>query len=361
MAVFVSYADRDGSLLEPLTGALHRAQVQTWFDEEFSGGEMWWRSILERIRSCELFVVAFSQNFLASKVCGAQLQYAQALGKPILPILIGPVDGTRANPLAAMQIIDFRNPGLDTGIELVSSVYARRADSRPLPDPLPAGPPMPFANLTHLASTVSGPALNAREQSLVLSQLRASLDDAGADIGVQHDIIELLRVLRDRRDVTFRTRTEVDAMLASLGARSAADAAQPATSQPFGAAPSGPPPMGTSSAPPPQMATSSAPPPPMARPPYSVAAGQPAYPTPAARGERIAAARPINLSVFAPPVVQPGEMFMVQVFIHVPDEYSRVETLARSFDSAAEPRGSGGLTAPVGEGEHLSIEWCYPG
>ncbi|MBV9722501.1 MAG: sensor domain-containing protein, partial [Mycobacterium sp.] len=48
------------------------------------------------------------------------------------------------------------------------------------------------------------------------------------DPTARNDIARLLRMLRDRRDVTYRTRTEIDELLASVDATAAAPAAVPA-------------------------------------------------------------------------------------------------------------------------------------
>jgi serine/threonine kinase PknH len=112
MALFVSYPSQDRSAIDPLTTALRRARQQVWFDDELGGGEAWWKEILEQIRSCEVFIVALSNRLLESKPCQAELRYAQALQRPILPIRIGPVDSMRANPLASLQVIDYQTRAL---------------------------------------------------------------------------------------------------------------------------------------------------------------------------------------------------------------------------------------------------------
>lgn len=217
MAVFVSYSSRDRALLEPLLRALRRAREQVWLDEELSGGEAWWREILDQIRGCEVFVVALSQNLLESRACQAELRYARALGKEILPVQVGPLDNMRINPLAQMHLIDFREPSVDTGIELVSSVRGLRAKAGPLPDPLPEEPPIPFAYLMRLASTISDPSsLSAQQQTTLVAELKAGLEEDGDDASARHDIAQLLAMLRDRTDVTWRTRTEVEAVLAAI-------------------------------------------------------------------------------------------------------------------------------------------------
>jgi hypothetical protein len=229
MAVFVSYSSRDRALLDGLLAALRRAHEQVWLDEELGGGETWWRAILEQIRGCEVFIVALSKNMLESKACQAELRYAQELGKAILPVQVGPLDNMRINPLAQMQVIDYRDPGIEAGIELVSSVHARRATARPLPDPLPEEPPIPFAYLMRLASTISGPSLSAQQQTTLVAELKAGLDEDGDDATARRDLTQLLCMLRDRSDVTWRTRSEVEAVLASLQSPEALASPQPAS------------------------------------------------------------------------------------------------------------------------------------
>ena len=248
MAVFISYSSRDRALVEGLLTALRRARQPAWLDEELSGGEAWWRAILEQIRDCEVFIVALSKNMLESKACQAELRYAQELDKAILPVQIGPLDNLRINPLAHMQVIDYRNPTIESGIELVSTVQARRSAAKPLPDPLPEEPPIPFAYLMRLASTISGPSLTAPQQSTLVAELKAGLEEDGDDASARGDITQLLCMLRDRNDVTWRTRTEVEAVLASL------QSPPPSTPQP-------PPPPANAPPPPPYRPPPSGPPP----------------------------------------------------------------------------------------------------
>jgi serine/threonine kinase PknH len=240
MGLFVSYSSQDRSAIEPLTAALRRARQQVWFDDELGGGEAWWNEILEQIRSCEVFIVALSNHLLESKPCQAELRYAKALQRPILPVRIGPVDSMRANPLAALQVIDYQNPSVDAGIQLVTAVHALAAQQQPLPSPLPDEPPVPFAYLMRLSSTLSEPDLDPRQQTHLLTELKSGLEEDGDDPTARNDIARLLRMLRDRSDVTYRTRSEIDSLLASVDAKSptaAASSTQP--DQPAGQATDG--------------------------------------------------------------------------------------------------------------------------
>jgi hypothetical protein len=217
MAVFISYSSRDRALLDGLMVALRQAHVPVWLDEELGGGETWWRQILEQIRACEVFIVAVSDHSFDSKPCQAELRYARALGKPILPVQVGSVRSMRVNPLAQMQMIDYQRPSIQTGIQLISAVHARQAALAPLPDPLPDEPAVPFAYLMRLASTIAGPQLSPQEQSSLLSEMKAGLEEDGDDATARADITQLLCQLRDRSDVTYRTRSDVESVLASLG------------------------------------------------------------------------------------------------------------------------------------------------
>ncbi|MBV8789930.1 MAG: sensor domain-containing protein [Mycobacterium sp.] len=237
MALFISYSSQDRSTVDALTNALRKGQQQVWFDQELGGGESWWNKILEQVRSCDVFIVALSNNWLQSKPSQAELRYAQALNRPILPVRIGDIDSMRVNPLAALQIIDYREPSVDAGIQLVTAVHALQSKPVPLPEPLPEEPPVPFGYITRLGNTLAEKELSPQQQTQLLIELRSGLDEDGDDPSARSDIAQLLRMLRLRHDITYRNRTEIDNVLAEIeaknsgsegGATTAAAEAQPA-------------------------------------------------------------------------------------------------------------------------------------
>jgi serine/threonine kinase PknH len=219
MALFISYSSQDRSTVDALTTALRRGQNQVWFDQELGGGDSWWNKILEQIRDCEVFIVALSNNWLQSKPSQSELRYARALNRPILPVRIGDVDSMRVNPLAALQIIDYRDPTVDAGIQLVTAVHALRSKPVPLPDPLPEEPPVPFGYITRLGNQMAEKELSPQQQLQLLVELRSGLDEDGDDPSARGDIAQLLRMLRLRHDVTYRTRSEIDNVLAEIEAK----------------------------------------------------------------------------------------------------------------------------------------------
>jgi hypothetical protein len=251
MALFISYSSQDRAKVDALTNALRKAQQQVWFDQELGGGDSWWNKILEQIRACEIFVVALSNNWLLSKPSQSELRYARELNRPILPVRIGDVDSMRVNPLATLQIIDYTNPTVDAGIQLVTAVHALRAAAVPLPDPLPEEPPVPFGYITRLGNTLSDKELTPQQQIQLLVELRSGYEEDGDDPSARSDIAQLLRMLRLRHDVTYRTRNEIDQVLASIeerdnpkpanaGAQSQATAGATTPTPPVGASPGTP-------------------------------------------------------------------------------------------------------------------------
>lgn len=219
VTVFVSYSSRDSDAVKSLTQDLQDADEQVWMDQRLAGGEAWWRAILEQVRGCDVFIFALSQNSIESKPCQAELQYAQALDLPVLPVQVGPVDSMSLNPLATVQAIDYRHPTPSIAMRLSGALHRERAQRQPLPEPLPPEPPVPFEYLVRLYTTISNPAyLTPPDQAAVVAQLQLGLREDGQHEAARNDIVTLLRKLHDREDVTYRTRTEVEAILTSVGA-----------------------------------------------------------------------------------------------------------------------------------------------
>lgn len=231
VTVFVSYSSRDRDAVKSLTQDLQDADEQVWMDQRLAGGEAWWRAILEQIRGCDVFIFALSQSSIDSKPCQAELQYARALGLPILPVQVGSVDSMQLNPLAAVQAIDYRHPTPSTAMRISAALHRERTGRQPLPEPLPDEPVVPFEYLIRLYTTISNPEyLTPRDQAALVAQLQVGLREDGQHEAARNDIVTLLRKLYDREDVTYRTRTDVEAILAAVDAESAAQPPVAATS-----------------------------------------------------------------------------------------------------------------------------------
>ena len=68
----------------------------------------------------------------------------------------------------------------------------------------------------------------------------------------------------------------------------------------------------------------------------------------------------VGCSVFSPPVVIVGEVFLIQVFAHLLTQASAAEKLAKQFDGEAALRGQGVLTRDVARGSKLAFHLLMP-
>ena len=138
MALFISYSSQDGSTVDALATTFdvptNRFGSTKSSAAAIPGGPRSWKA---ELRACDVFIVALLSNWLQSKPSQSELRYAQSLNRPILPVRIGDISSMRVNPLAALQIIDYRDPTVDATIQLVTAVHSLVAKPQPLPDPLP--------------------------------------------------------------------------------------------------------------------------------------------------------------------------------------------------------------------------------
>ena len=63
----------------------------------------------------------------------------------------------------------------------------------------------------------------------------------------------------------------------------------------------------------------------------------------------------VQVSVFGPPTVAPGQTVRITVVLHPPGSADSVRTLARAFDRDAEPLGTGYLTRETARGDDLAV------
>ena len=206
MRIFISYAREDQAAVEELSADLERARVQVWMDEELIGGEAWWDTVLEQIRSCELYIFALSPNSVRSRACQAQLDYAIALSRPLLPVLIRDVAIQLAHPaIVRTQMVDYRKRSMESLLALMA-VVANRPPAPPLPDPLPEAPTTPLSYMNEFRELVDAPDLTYQKQAHLLLDLKGYLDrDEERDIALQ-----LIRGLRQRRDISYSIAREID-------------------------------------------------------------------------------------------------------------------------------------------------------
>jgi hypothetical protein len=180
-----------------------------WFDADLEGGQVWWDTILEQIRGCDLFVFVLSPDSIRSRPCQQELKYAVATGRPIVPVRVRDVDEQLAPPpVPTTQIVDYRQRTSKSAIQLTLAV-ARAATPVALPDPLPPPPAPPVADVEPLRERIAAPSLDFDGQRDLLDELRRRVEDRRDETVVA----ALLRELRARPDIAESVGHELDVLI----------------------------------------------------------------------------------------------------------------------------------------------------
>lgn len=108
---FVSYKREDFARVEPHLRTLGRIDCPFWYDTGIPGGAEWAATIEARIRSCGFLLVFLTREAVASKHVRREVKFADKLDKPIVPVLLEPVDlgGGLDMLLSQYQMLDSRD------------------------------------------------------------------------------------------------------------------------------------------------------------------------------------------------------------------------------------------------------------
>jgi hypothetical protein len=117
--LFISYARNDGDIVYPLIEDLLKRGVSMWFDRRILGGDDWVAELEARLISCTGVVALISPSFELSKYCPREVHFADALNRPIIPVLLHPTPELARGLkflLNRLQIIDFHRTQSIDGI-----------------------------------------------------------------------------------------------------------------------------------------------------------------------------------------------------------------------------------------------------
>jgi hypothetical protein len=210
MKAFVSYARKDEDQVRLLQRDLEElCAVPPWIDRVLAGGQPWWDEILQQIRTADVFVLAASRSSLASTACLSELQYALAVQRPLLPVMVADLDlATAPDPIRGTQLIDYRQRTPDTAIQLARAVM-RVPPAAPLPESLPPAPAMPESYAQPYRKQLAAKSLDLTQQAQLFAALKihANVDED------RDEAIELIHALRDRQDVTAAVLREIEQFL----------------------------------------------------------------------------------------------------------------------------------------------------
>jgi hypothetical protein len=207
--IFISYARLNMTTAEALVRDLHALGHQAFYDQDLTGGQRWWETLLDQIQAADVFVPVLADEYRESQACRAEAQWADALHITFVPVFTDPqLPGMYDPIIAEANWVSYDPQDRDALAELARGVGA--VTKQPLPDPMPPRPPIPLSYLVMMEREIRGEAELGRHRQLsIVSDLRSKLgtrESAGAR--------ELLQALRERPDVTFEVATTVEALLA---------------------------------------------------------------------------------------------------------------------------------------------------
>ncbi len=214
--LFLSYARPERARVATLAQNLNRAGCEVFFDENLTTGEEWWNTLLDQIEACDAFVPVLSNAYVVSTPCRLEVEYAHALGKPLLPIMIEAMNPDECvSIIADTQCLQYDHADANSALDLARALMTC-PDCPDLPDEMPARPAVPRS---YAGQTVQ--ALRARldvtddltrqEQVLLLADLKNVMETATVSDTTSR---ELLRELGQRPELIVSVANEITALLA---------------------------------------------------------------------------------------------------------------------------------------------------
>jgi hypothetical protein len=191
MRIFISYARPDQKAVEGLASDMAGLGHDVWYDRKLLGGQDWWDEILRQ-------------------PCAAELDYANAVRRPLLPVQVRPVSPDILPPiLAHAQFVDYCTPDRQSAIALFSAIQSMPAVA-PLPEPLPPAPTLPEPPLHELKVAVDSPRTLSRFEQL---QLLDRMEHEVRHPERRPVVLDLLRRFRTRQDIVADIRDRVDEVI----------------------------------------------------------------------------------------------------------------------------------------------------
>ncbi len=125
--VFISYSHKDKDFVQYLAYRLSEHKINLWIDEDrIYAGEVWRQAIFDGLLASEVMILVVSQASMNSEEVGNEWQNFVDERKPIIPLVIEPLDNNKFHPpLRKLQHISSfsEQGGFDNGmIKLINSL-----------------------------------------------------------------------------------------------------------------------------------------------------------------------------------------------------------------------------------------------
>jgi hypothetical protein len=224
--LFISYPREYRGAVEQLVGNLRSSGYDPFFDEQLAGGQSWWDELLTRIESADVFMPVIGTQYLQSTPCHLEAQYATALNKRILPVMLEPVPSQLFMPsIATAHWVDL-SPNRPNAILDVIRAINLLPPATAAPSSPPDRPKAPISYMTGLQDEVMGTAEISRDRQLrLIADLKSRLATGDKDAAIM-----LLANLRNRPDLYYQSATDIDELLTSVGIRPGAGTSRAAGS-----------------------------------------------------------------------------------------------------------------------------------
>jgi hypothetical protein len=214
--VFVSYSHEDAaSYVRQLGVFLAEHGIPAWFDKEVVTGLRQSTEIEEQIRTCAVFVIVMTRAASQSARISNEVNLANQLGKPIVPLLL---DGDVFVGLNHLQYQDVHGGSMPvaTFINTVRGLLAQTTTEHPHRRPMPPGRP----RSARIALIAGGTALAILAGVGVVSWLsnapnvKGTAPEGGGQLRIYTNRAGVVDANRDRRQ--FRPSTSFARFIAAL-------------------------------------------------------------------------------------------------------------------------------------------------
>jgi TIR domain len=213
--VFISYARSDAERVGTLVEGLRQLRYDAWLDEELTGGQEWWDTVLSQIRASSTVLVVVSLAALESVAVRREYEYGHAVRRPLLPVVVDRVRLETLPPLLApLQVVDYREPGMKNAFALAAALAALPVPQA-LPRPLPEPPPIPVSYLSGLMERSRAATLSMDEQLALVARLKVAFSRASEREAAE----EVLRSLKNRDDLYQVSAREIESILSPLNSQ----------------------------------------------------------------------------------------------------------------------------------------------
>jgi ubiquinone/menaquinone biosynthesis C-methylase UbiE/PAS domain-containing protein len=213
--IFISYDRASKDAVEQLVGDLKADDHDVWFDQNLTGGQKWWNDILSAIRECEIFVAALTTDFLESRPCKYETNYACDLQKRLLPVRLSDTVSPDSLPpyLGELQWVDYSRRDV-SAFQKLQQTLRRFPPAPPLQGRLPKPPPVPISDLNRLKEKIETDLqLQLQDQILLVSELKQQFRKGSP----AREIIDLLQRLKGRDDLLARVNPDIDDLMRDIG------------------------------------------------------------------------------------------------------------------------------------------------